>query len=230
MEKPGISFFAMNLVLLFAIAGFIIIVFGLAGFVFVFELMLLLVSIFLIAFAMFTIYRSERRGWTVLGATLILVLLDTFFIILFSGKFGTPHITTIFFSVIGLLVILLNLKSHKDDKIDAEDYEAPKDYYQYAGKAEPKESKQELKQEIKEEIKKEMEEEKAPEKAEARKAEIKVVAKKTAMPRFIASAETKKFHTSKCGWAKIMKRKNKVFFNSKKRAQKAGFKAHECVK
>ena len=224
------SFFAMNLVLLFAIVSFIIIVFELAGFVFVFELMLLLVSIFLIAFAMFIIYRDERHGWTILGATLILVLLDTFFIILFSGKFGTPHITTIFFSVIGLLVILLNIRSNKDDKIGTEDYQAPKEYYPYDGKAEQKESKQELKQEIKEEIKREMEEKKPSDKTKITKAEIRIRPRKAVMPKFVGSTETKKFHTAKCGWARLMKRKNKVFFNSRKRAQKAGFKAHECVK
>ena len=234
MERPGLSFVAMNLVLLFAVVGFIIIIFDLSGFVFVFELMLLLIFIFLSAFAMFTIYNNEKRGWTMLGATLVLLLLDTFFIILLTGLFGTAHITSIVFSFIGLLIVFINLRIAKDDESGIEDYEAPKDYYPPVEKAEPKEPshelKQEIKEEIKEELKKEMEEEKAPEKVEAKKAEVRLKPRKTAMPKFVGSTETKKFHAAKCGWAKLMKRKNKVFFNSSKRAQKAGFKAHECVK
>ena len=38
MEKPGMSFLAMNFILLFAVIGFIIVVFKLGGFAFVFEL------------------------------------------------------------------------------------------------------------------------------------------------------------------------------------------------
>src|SRR3989344_1374665 len=235
MEKPGMSFLAMNFILLFAVIGFIIVVFKLGGFAFVFELMLLLVFIFLLAFAMFSVYHNKKWGWTILGAALTLLLLDAFFIALLTGEFGTSHIATIVFSVIGLLVVLLNLRRDKEsDEPAVEDrHEHTEDYYPIDKKEhekQPEKSKEELKQEIKEEIKKEMEEGKAPEKAEVKKAEIRINPRKTAMPKFIASAETKKFHTAKCGWAKIMKRKNKVFFNSKKRAQKAGFKAHECVK
>jgi len=236
MEKASISFIAMSLALLFALVGFIIIVFGLSGVMFVFELMLLLIFIFLSAFAMFTVYGNEKRGWTTLGATLVLLLLDTFFIILLTGLFGTEHITTIVFSFIGLFIVFINLRIAKDDESEPKDEEPAKEYYPSAEKPEqqPEKSKDELKQEIKEEvkeeIKKEMEEEKAPEKAEVKKAEIRIKPRKTIMPKFVASTETKKFHTAKCGWARLMKRKNKVFFNSKKMAQKAGFKAHECVK
>ncbi|MBS3113839.1 hypothetical protein J4448_01935 [Candidatus Woesearchaeota archaeon] len=230
MEKLGISFFAMNFILLFVIIGFILIVFDLYRFAFVFELMILLVFIFLLAFAMFVIYHNEKLGWTILGAALILLLLDTFFIILLAGAFETAHITTIFFSVIGLLVILLNLRTAKSYESETEDeHKKAKNYYPYIDKMEPEEPKQELNQEIKEEIKKESEDEKASEKTEIKKAEIKIKSKKTSMPKFVASAETKKFHTVKCGWARLMKRKNKVFFNSIRRAQAAGFKAHECI-
>ena len=33
----------------------------------------------------------------------------------------------------------------------------------------------------------------------------------------------------KCNWARMMKRKNKVFFSSKRKAEAMGFAAHECV-
>ena len=235
MEKQNMSFLAMNFILLFAVIGFILVVFKLSRFAFVFELMLLLVFIFILSFAMFSVYHNKKWGWTILGATLTLLLLDAFFIALLTGAFETSHIATIAFSVIGLLVVLLNLRSAKesDEPVIEDRYEKTEDYYPIDKKEpekQPEKLKEELKQEIKEEIKKELEEEKAPEKAEVKKAEIRITAKKTAMPKFVASAETKKFHASKCGWAKIMKRKNKVFFNSKKRAQKAGFKAHDCVK
>ncbi|MBI2659342.1 hypothetical protein HYX05_04570 [Candidatus Woesearchaeota archaeon] len=240
MEKSSISFIAMSLALLFVLVGFIIIVFDLSGLMFVFELILLLIFIFLSAFAMLTVHSNEKRGWTTLGATLVLLILDTFFLFLLTGLFGTAHITTIVFSFIALFIVFINLRIARDDESEAVDDEPVKEYYPYAEKPEEKpeiskdelkqEIKEEVKEEVKEEIKKEMEEEKAPEKAEVKKAEIRIKSRKTVMPKFVASAETKKFHTSKCGWARLMKRKNKIFFNSRKRAQKAGFKAHECVK
>ena len=62
MEKPSISFFAMNLVLLFAVIGSIVVVFELNRLAFVFELAILLVLIFLLAFSIcWTIFKVS--GW-----------------------------------------------------------------------------------------------------------------------------------------------------------------------
>ena len=201
MEKPGISFFAMNFILIFVIIGFILIVFDLHRFAFVFELMILLVFIFLLAFAMFVIYRNEKLGWTILGAALILLLLDTFFIILLAGAFETAHITTIFFSVIGLLVILLNLRTAKSYESETEDErKKAKNYYPYIDKMEPQESKMESKIE------------------------------KTFVPgKFVASKKANKFHIAKCDWAKRISKANQIWFNSEEEAKSQGFEADRCV-
>ena len=231
MEKSSISFIAMNLILLFVGIGFILIVFDLQGFAFLFELLLLLVFMFFLAFGMYSVYNNKKLGWAIIGATLILLLIDILFMFLLTGTFGAAHLITVLFSIIGLIVAIINFRGLSEEPGEAKDeYAKVSDYYSPIDKVEPKEkteSKEELKQEIKEEVKKELKEESREEPV---KKEIKVKAKKTApMPKFVGSAETKKFHTSKCGWSRLMKRKNKVFFNAKRRAIAAGFKAHECV-
>lgn len=229
MEKPSIMFFAMCFILLFAAIGLILAVFDLHGLAFVFELVLLLVFISILAFAMLMVYHGKKFGWTVLGAALAALLADTFFIVLLTGLFEAAHATSIFFSVIGLAVALLNFRetAQKSEGDEGEGYEKAKEYYPYIDKMEPEhsvaESKEGLKQEIKSELKAEIEKSKGI----IRKS--KSAPAKQPKPQFVGSAETKMFHTSKCGWSRLMKRKNKIYFNSRRKAESAGFKAHDCV-
>ena len=61
--------------------------------------------------------------------------------------------------------------------------------------------------------------------------EEKKAVKKTFKPgKYIASKTGSKFHAPKCDWAKRIKKKNFVWFNSKEEAKKAGYKADSCVK
>ena len=48
--------------------------------------------------------------------------------------------------------------------------------------------------------------------------------------KFIASKTASNYHTPKCDWAKKIKKKNIVWFNSKEEAKKKGYKKHSCVK
>jgi glucan phosphoethanolaminetransferase (alkaline phosphatase superfamily) len=70
------------------------------------------------------------------------------------------------------------------------------------------------------------------EKVMAEKADVvKKTVKKTYSPgKFIASKTGVKYHAPKCDWAKKVKKKNAVWFNSKEEAKKAGYKADSCVK
>ena len=150
---------------------------------------------------MFVIYRNEKWGWTILGAALILLLLDTFFIILLAGAFETAHIATIFFSVIGLLVILLNLRTAKSYENETEDeHKKTKNYYPYIDKMETEEPKMGSKIE------------------------------KTFVPgKFVASKKANKFHVAKCDWAKRISKANQIWFNSGEEAKSQGFEADKCV-
>jgi hypothetical protein len=91
----------------------------------------------LITFAMFVIYHNKKWGWTILGATLILLLFNTFFIVLLTGTFDTPHLTIAVFSVVGLLITLFNLRESAQPEIEAEDSTKAMDYYPYIDKMEP---------------------------------------------------------------------------------------------
>lgn len=65
---------------------------------------------------------------------------------------------------------------------------------------------------------------------ERKKVEAPKVEKTFKPGKYIASKTGTKFHAPKCDWAKRVKKKNEVWFNSKEEAQKAGYKADSCVK
>jgi len=135
MEKPDISFLAMNFILLFAAVSFILVVFDLHRLAFVLELMLLLMFLFIFAFAMLAVYHGRKWGWTMLAAALVLLLLNLFFVFLLTGIFETAHLTALFFSLIGLTVALLSLRA--SGNYGATGYEKAKDYYSHIDKMEP---------------------------------------------------------------------------------------------
>ena len=137
MAKLDISFLAMNFTLLFATISFIFVVFDLHRFVFVFELMLLLIFIFIFIFAMFAIYHDEKWGWTILAGALILLPLNLFFIFLLTKVFETAYLTASFFSGIGIVLALLNLRTAREYAAGEGAYSKAKDYYPYIDKMEP---------------------------------------------------------------------------------------------
>ena len=59
--------------------------------------------------------------------------------------------------------------------------------------------------------------------------EKKAVEKSFKPGKFIASKTGTKFHAPKCDWAKRVKKKNAVWFNSEEEAKKAGYKKDDCV-
>lgn len=206
MEKPTISFFITNLSLLFAVIGFIFVVFDLHRFAFVSELMLLLIFVFLLAFSMSAIYRNKKWGWTILGAVLVLLLINAVFIALLTKIFETAHMTIIFFSVVGLVVTLFNLKEsmEESDNIKTEEQYEKTGYAPYIDKIEPEEEV----------------------KTEEQEAKIK----KTFMPgKFVASKKSNKFHSPKCDWAKMINKPNQLWFTSREEAEGKGFEADRCV-
>lgn len=199
MEKLNISFFAINFILLFAIIGFILVAFELHRFAFVFELMLLLIFIFVFIFAMFAIYHNKKWGWTILGATLILLLVNLFFIFLFTGVFETAHLTALIFSVTGLAVTLLNLRTAKEHEANEEEYGKAKDYYPYIDKMEPG------------------------------KVDEQNISKTFTPGKYIASKKANKYHIAKCDWAKKISKENQLWFDSEEDAKAQGFEADVCV-
>lgn len=202
MEKPSISFFAMNFILLFAVISFILIIFDLHRFAYVLELMLLLIFIFVLSFAMFVIYHGKKWGWTLLGASLVLMLVNLFFIFLLTQAFETEHFTLLVFSVIGLIIVFLNLRmaAQGAEASESEEHGSAKGYYPYIDKMEP-------------EI----------------KAEEPNIEKTFTPGKFIASRKASKFHTAKCDWAKRISKENQVWFNSEEEAKANGFEADQCI-
>ncbi len=150
MEKSGISFFVMNVALLFVVISFILIVFDLHRFAFVLELMVLLAFMFLLAFSMFFAYHGKQWGWTLSGAVLVLLLINVFLISVIRGEFQTEHLTAIFFSIIGIIIALFNLRSAPTEDVE-EDFD-PESYYEKINEYYPYIDKMEVKAEIKTEI------------------------------------------------------------------------------
>ena len=201
MEKPAISFFAMIFILLFAVIGFIIMVFDLNGLMFAFELGILLVFMFFLAFAMLVVRQNKSYGWQIIAGILILSLLDAFVILLFSNRLSLAFITTIFFSAIGLVAAFVNIAiSGWEYKREISD-DKSKYYVPFTGKMEPKEE-----------------------------SKIEAMVEKTFTPgKFIASKNANKFHSPKCDWALRIGKSNQMWFASKEEAQSKGFEADKCV-
>ncbi len=204
MGKTSISFFAMNFILLFLVISFILIVFDLHRFTFVFELMFMLVSIFLFSLAIFIIYHGKKFGWTILGGTLILALVNLLLVVLVTRKFETEHITALVFSFIGILITLLNFRGSGRRTFETQ-HEAGKikDYYPFIDKMEPME-----------------------EKIEEKNAHIK---KAFTPGKYIASKKAHKFHSPKCDWALKISEENQLWFDSREDAVAQGFEADKCA-
>lgn len=208
MEKLSPSFFTINLVLLLVTLSLIFIVFDLNGLVFVFELLVLVVFIFLLTLGMLAVYHNKPYGWTILGATLILLLVNTIFISLLKNLFATAHLTVVIFSVVGLIIVLINLllskgKSYQEAETN-EEYEKINEYYQNIDKTEPKEET-------------------------TTKIGQPNIEKIFTPGKFIASKKANKFHAAKCDWAKRINKSNQLWFNSKEEAIGNGFEADRCV-
>ncbi len=203
MGKPSIRFFVMNFILLFVIVSLILVLFDLHRYLFVFELVMLLIFIFLLAFGMFAAYHSKKWGWTIIGAVLILLLLDIFLIFLLTKTFETAHMASVIFSVAGLLIVLWSFGYTKIDESQAEKHERAKEYYPYIDKMEPK--------------------------PKAESAEEQSMEKTFTPGKFIASKKANKFHTAKCDWAKKISKPNQLWFNSREEAEAKGFEADKCI-
>lgn len=48
--------------------------------------------------------------------------------------------------------------------------------------------------------------------------------------KYVASTKGKSYHKAKCDWAKKIKVKNRVWFNSRQKAEKLGYEEHSCMK
>ncbi len=120
MDRGKISFLFINFILLFVLIFFIFTVFDLKGLAFVFELGILFIMIFLVVFSIFVIYQNRRFGWVLLGFVLLLIILNTFFILLLKGKFEAAQLTTLAFSFIGLLMVLFNIIEKAKEQINIE--------------------------------------------------------------------------------------------------------------
>ena len=136
--RGGLGFLLMNAILFFVGIGFILVVFELNSISFVLEFVALLVLIFLLAFGMFLAYNERKFGWTIITITLFALLLDAALVTVFSRSFGIKHIITIFFSLAGIAVALLNLRIGEEAYYEEPDFSKPEHYYSYLDKMEPK--------------------------------------------------------------------------------------------
>ena len=218
MERPSISFFLMDIVLLFVVIGFIFVVFDLRGLSFIFELGVLLSFMFFLTFAMFFVYHQRKGSWGIIGAVLVLLLFDVFIIFLLTRRMGISYVMTVIFAILGLVLVLYNVLISREDTKEGEVVsEKLTYYYPYITKEEPSnEITQETKQEIKEEVKQEL------------KAEQKSVVSAFTPGKYIASRNASKFHIPRCVWANNINKENHVWFDSKADAESKGYSEHNC--
>lgn len=228
MERPGISFFAMLFILLFAVIGFIFVVFDLRSIFFVFQLAILLSFMFFLAFGMFLAFSHKNSSWSIIAAVLVLMLFDVFIIMLFTRRFSMSYAITVVFALLGLLVALIKVVSYRkaEEPVTATPYSKSQYYYPYSDNAE--QIKEDLKEEVKKEAKSELKEEVKQEVKSELKREQKVNATYTP-GKFVGSDKGNKFHIPKCVWAANIKKENQVWFDSEEEAIRRGYKKHNCT-
>ena len=215
MDKPTVHFFIMDFILLIACISFILAIFNLTGGLFLLEFRLLVVFLVLLTAGMSNAFYNNKKGWISIASILALMIIDIFFMFIFSGLFRTSNLVTILSSLVGILIALLGAiqSSHEQQGKGSGPYYPADDGKKIEAKEEI--SKEEMKQEIKEEIKDELKE---------------VSMKKSFFPgKYVASRKANKYHTPKCDWANRIKKGNEVWFQSKEEAEKNGFEADECV-
>src|SRR3989344_7991507 len=131
MGKPGLSFFAMLFILLFAVIGFILVVFSLVGAFFVFQLAVLLCFMFFLAFGMFFVYSGNNSGWGIVEVVLLLTLMDITLIFFSTKRFGSPEAFAFVFAFIGLIVALAaSLPARRKKEEETSHYDKQQYYYQ----------------------------------------------------------------------------------------------------
>ena len=202
-NRYNVSFVLIVFVLLFVVISSIFVVFELHRFAFVAELVVLLVIISLIAFGMFLVGNRHKWGWILIGATLVLWLINITFIYFLTRKFETAHIAAVIFSLIGIVISALNQRKSASELGGLSVRENEKsNYYPYIDKMEP--------------------EQKMPGEGNA--------IEKTFTPgKYIASKQANKFHSPKCDWARRITKSNQLWFGTRQEAEVKGYQADKCV-
>ena len=214
MGKPGLSFFAMLFILLFAVIGLILVVFSLEGAFFVFQLAVLLCFMFFLAFGMFSVYSGNNAGWSVVGVVLLLEFIDVSLIVFSTGQFGSSEAFAFAFAFIGMIVALAaSLPARRKKEEETSHYDKQQYYYPNS------EAMDQLIEESEEGAKEEAGQEAGM--------ESKISATYTP-GKFVASNKGNKFHMPKCAWAANIKKENQVWFDSEKEAASNGYKMHNC--
>ena len=213
MGKPGLSFFAMLFILLFAVIGFILVVFSLEGAFFVFQLAVLLCFMFFLAFGMFSVYSGNNSGWSIMGVVLLLALMDVSLIVFSTKQFGSYEAFAFAFAFIGMIVALAGSLPARREKEESNHYDKQQYYYPNS------EAMDQLIEESEEGAKEEA----------GQEAEMESKISATYTPgKFIASNKGNKFNMPKCTWAANIKKENQVWFDSEKEAVSNGYRKHNC--
>ena len=59
---------------------------------------------------------------------------------------------------------------------------------------------------------------------------IKEIKKRYSPGKFVGSKNSNKYHAPKCDWAKRIKKKQRIWFNSEAEARRKGYSKHSCLK
>ena len=236
MERQT-NFVALDVVLLVAVVAFIVGIFDLSGWIFFVELFIACVCIFAFVIGMLAAHGNLRHGWAVTGATSLLVLANSFFLM-----FIQPQVSLVVAMIFSLAAIFICFASvgtaqevvHIVEYDSREYYPSSKKPTQISDGVRKEEIKQELREEMKEEIKegvKEgLKEELMAEKMKLKQENEEAHFDKLFSPgKYVASRKANKFHAPKCDWAGRIKKENEIWFSSKEDAKQQGFEADECV-
>jgi hypothetical protein len=150
---------------------------------------------------MIGVYIDENWGHIFSGIFFLVFLINSFYLYKNATHGFIIFSGIALLNTIGFLVSVLGIK---------EKWEEEPDYFDYEKK----------------------EEDKAVEEIKSSK-DIKVkpssIEKKFKPGKYIASTRGNRYHTSKCDWAKKIKKTNIIWFEDKEEAEKKGYTADSCI-
>ncbi len=224
------TYFSLILLFIANLLGIFYILPKLGTTLFLFEFLVLAFFMLLFVVTIYTFYFDFENRYILNAMFFILGLINTIFLY-FNIKTVMLVLLTAA-NAFGLVIAINSIKEKKAKHLEKEPSVVVEELKPEIRKKDEEKIISEVKKELEEyKRKKEVEEiEKEADllaKAEKKISEVKKIYKPG---KFVGSKNSNKYHSPKCDWAKRIKRKQRIWFNSEAEAKKKGYSAHSCLK
>jgi len=114
MGESKFSFFIIDLILLVVFLGLGRIIFRFTGTKFILELLAVIILLLVAFIALMPAYSGSRGGWGFLTGVFMLILLNLLIIYLRTNMGGRVFLLTLFFSALGFVISVANIRKEEE--------------------------------------------------------------------------------------------------------------------